>query len=125
MRALVIYFCFTIINYSQVIFLSFSVKGGNHGPYTQSERLPLYQQFVEQLIQSGHAYPCFCTERRLEFVKKEAIRDGSIPRYDNRCRQLTLVKVEEKKRQGIPYCIRFKVFVLRFNFVLVQNLTSV
>ena len=98
--------------FNQVIYFSYSVKGGNHGPYTQSERLPLYQRYVDQLVQSGHAYPCFCSERRLEFVKKEAIRDGSIPRYDNRCRQLTLANIAEKKRQGIPNCIRFKVSIL-------------
>ena len=37
------------------------------------------------------------------------MRDGGIPRYDNRCRQLSDARVEEKKRQGLPFCIRFKV----------------
>lgn len=85
------------------------MKNGTFGPYTQSERLCLYNQFVVELIKSGHAYHCFCSERRLEFVKKEAIREGAIPRYDNRCRQLSSSQVEEKKQHGMTSCIRFKV----------------
>jgi len=85
------------------------MKGGGYGPYSQSERLPIYKHFVEQLEADGHAYPCFCTNKRLELVKKQAVRDGIIPKYDNRCRHLPTAVVEEKKRQGIPYCIRFKL----------------
>lgn len=85
------------------------MKNGTFGPYTQSERLCLYNQFVVELIKSGHAYHCFCSERRLEFVKKEAIREGAIPRYDNRCRQLSSSQVEEKKQHGMTSCIRFKL----------------
>lgn len=85
------------------------MKGGGFGPYSQSERLLIYQHFVQELEAEGHAYPCFCTDKRLELVKKQAFRDGNIPKYDNRCRHLPLAVVEEKKRQGIPHCIRFKV----------------
>jgi len=85
------------------------MKGGGFGPYSQSERLLIYQHFVQELETEGHAYPCFCTNKRLELVKKQAVRDGNIPKYDNRCRHLPSAVVEEKKRQGMPYCIRFKL----------------
>jgi len=85
------------------------VKGGSYGPYTQSERLAIYQSFVQELVKNGHAYPCFCTDRRLEVLKKEAVREGAIPRYDNRCRHLSQSQVEDKKRKGIPHCLRFTV----------------
>lgn len=85
------------------------MKGGGFGPYSQSERLLIYQHFVQELETEGHAYPCFCTNKRLELVKKQAVREGNIPKYDNRCRHLPSAVIEEKKRQGIPYCIRFKL----------------
>ncbi len=85
------------------------MKDGGFGPYTQSERLHLYNKFVQELVKNGHAYHCFCTDRRLEFVKKEALREGAIPRYDNRCRQLSSAQVEDKKQHGMSSCVRFKV----------------
>ncbi|XP_046441658.1 probable glutamate--tRNA ligase, mitochondrial [Daphnia pulex] len=85
------------------------IKDGGFGPYTQSKRLPLYSKFVQELVKSGHAYYCFCSDRRLEFVKKEALREGAIPRYDNRCRQLSSAQVEEKKQQRMASCVRFKL----------------
>ena len=60
--------------------------GGNFGPYIQSQRLDVYQKYIKQLLESGHAYHCFCTERRLELLRKEAIKTRQIPKYDNRCR---------------------------------------
>lgn len=60
--------------------------GGEFGPYIQSERLDIYEKYVNQLLDAGHAYHCFCTERRLELLKKEALKAGEVPKYDNRCR---------------------------------------
>lgn len=91
-----------------LIFFFIEVQGGEFGPYTQSERLHFYKEFVEKLVSEGHAYLCFCSDRRLEFVKKEAEREGRIPKYDNRCRYLSRAEADEKKRQGTPWCIRFK-----------------
>ncbi|XP_077426680.1 nondiscriminating glutamyl-tRNA synthetase EARS2, mitochondrial [Vanacampus margaritifer] len=83
------------------------VRGGPLGPYRQSERLDLYRQTASQLVESGHAYHCFCTPQRLELLKKEALRRGQIPRYDNRCRHLQSEQVQEKLAQGAPHVIRF------------------
>jgi glutamyl-tRNA synthetase len=59
---------------------------GNYGPYIQSQRLDIYQKYINKLLESNNAYHCFCSERRLELLRKEAIKTGQIPKYDNRCR---------------------------------------
>ncbi|XP_061536181.1 probable glutamate--tRNA ligase, mitochondrial [Phycodurus eques] len=84
-------------------------RGGPLGPYLQSKRLDLYRQTASQLLESGHAYHCFCTPQRLELLKKEALRTGQTPRYDNRCRHLRAVQVQEKLVQGAPHVIRFRL----------------
>ncbi|XP_038209367.1 probable glutamate--tRNA ligase, mitochondrial [Zerene cesonia] len=84
-------------------------RGGKYGPYVQSERLHIYQQYIQKLLDNGSAYKCFCTERRLNILKRDAIRHQRIPRYDNKCRSLSDDVIKEKMGAGIPYCIRFKL----------------
>lgn len=60
--------------------------GGDFGPYVQSERLDIYEKYVNKLLENGHAYHCFCSDRRLDLLKKEAVKLRQIPKYDNRCR---------------------------------------
>ncbi|KAM9819901.1 probable glutamate--tRNA ligase, mitochondrial [Syngnathus typhle] len=85
------------------------VRGGPLGPYQQSERLDLYRQAASQLLDNGHAYRCFCTPQRLELLKKESLRIGQTPRYDNRCRHLRDEQVQEKLAKGAPHVIRFRL----------------
>lgn len=80
--------------------------GGNYGPYVQSERLSLYRNEVKKLLENGSAYYCFCTERRLELLRRDAIRSNQVPKYDNRCRHLTPVQVAEKIANNDQMCIR-------------------
>eukprot|EP00062_Callorhinchus_milii_P019920 gi/632974987/ref/XP_007903977.1/ PREDICTED: probable glutamate--tRNA ligase, mitochondrial [Callorhinchus milii] len=84
-------------------------RGGPLGPYRQSERLELYRLAADTLIERGAAYHCFCSPQRLQLLKKEALRSGETPRYDNRCRHLTPGRVEEKLAQGQPHVIRFRL----------------
>uniref|UniRef100_A0A8C7YYY3 Nondiscriminating glutamyl-tRNA synthetase EARS2, mitochondrial n=1 Tax=Oryzias sinensis TaxID=183150 RepID=A0A8C7YYY3_9TELE len=84
-------------------------RGGTLGPYMQSQRLDLYFQTAQQLVESRHAYYCFCSPQRLELLKKEALRAGQTPRYDNRCRHLQAAQVQEKLAQGLPHVIRFRL----------------
>lgn len=86
-------------------------QGGTVGPYLQSQRLDLYSQTAQQLVQSGHAYYCFCSSQRLELLKKEALRTGQTPRYDNRCRHLRPDQVQDKLAQGASHVIRFRLEV--------------
>ncbi|KAM9490457.1 nondiscriminating glutamyl-tRNA synthetase EARS2, mitochondrial isoform 2-T2 [Salvelinus alpinus] len=83
--------------------------GGQYGPYLQSQRLSLYSQAADSLLQTGKAYHCFCSQQRLELLKREALRSGQTPRYDNRCRHLRPDQVEEKLDQKVPHVIRFRL----------------
>lgn len=80
--------------------------GGNHGPYVQSKRLAIYNDEVKKLLDSGSAYHCFCTERRLELVRKQAIRLQQKLGYDNKCRHLTAEQVEQKLSNKVSSCVR-------------------
>ncbi|MBR1684044.1 MAG: glutamate--tRNA ligase, partial [Clostridia bacterium] len=59
--------------------------GGDFGPYIQSERKKLYMPYAKQLIASGHAYYCFCTEEELNARREEAQARGETFKYDKHC----------------------------------------
>ncbi|XP_034840954.1 nondiscriminating glutamyl-tRNA synthetase EARS2, mitochondrial [Maniola hyperantus] len=84
-------------------------KGGLYGPYVQSERLNIYQEHIKKLLDNSSAYRCFCTERRLNILKRDAVRHQRIPKYDNKCRSLSTEDINAKIEAGTPYCIRFKL----------------
>ena len=81
------------------------VVGGEHGPYVQSERKPLYKEYAEKLVKAGHAYYCFCTKERLEGLHEEDATGG----YDRHCRNLSPEEVAANLAAGIPYVIRQKM----------------
>nr|XP_016935900.2 probable glutamate--tRNA ligase, mitochondrial [Drosophila suzukii] len=83
--------------------------GGQLGPYVQSHRKEIYSKAIEELLQNGTAYRCFCTERRLDLLRKEALRTRQVPRYDNKCRHLTETEIDSLLAKGTPHCIRFKL----------------
>ncbi|KAL2086503.1 hypothetical protein ACEWY4_017562 [Coilia grayii] len=84
-------------------------RGGPRGPYLQSERLGLYAEAVAALLETGHAYRCFCSAQRLELLKREAHRRGETPRYDNRCRHLRPEQLSERLSRGDPHVVRFRL----------------
>jgi glutamyl-tRNA synthetase len=82
--------------------------GGPFGPYFQSERLGLYRHWADWLVEQGHAYRCYCTEARLEAVRKEqAARGEAVTGYDRHCRYLTAAQRAEQEASGAPYVVRF------------------
>ena len=84
--------------------------GGDYGPYFQSERLDLYHKYVQQLLDSGYAYKCYCSSERLEQMRSEmANRKESMRSYDRQCRDLSQAKQAQFESQGIIPVIRFKV----------------
>ena len=85
------------------------VQKGTHGPYYQSERLPLYKKHAEQLIEKGHAYRCFCTAERLTEMRKEQEARKQAPMYDRKCLKLSIDEVDAKIKEGVPHVIRMKV----------------
>lgn len=84
-------------------------SGGQNGPYRQTERVSIYQEYAQQLMESGQAYYCFCTEEELEQERQELISKGETPRYLGKCRYLSDAEIEAKIGQGINPTIRFQV----------------
>lgn len=82
---------------------------GAYGPYIQSERLAIYQEYAHKLVTMGKAYYCFCTEERLENLREEAELEKRAFQYDGHCQHLTKEQIEENLKQGIPYVIRQKM----------------
>ena len=73
-------------------------RGGEFGPYRQSERLETYRPYVDQLIESGHAYYCWCTSERLgELRKEQEAQKLSVTGYDRLC-----VGKTREERAGLP-----------------------
>ena len=85
-------------------------KDGGVGPYVQSERTKtgLYDKYAKQLIESGHAYYCFCTKERLESLKEQGT-DKEFAKYDKHCLHLSKEEIEEKLAAGVPHVIRLNV----------------
>ena len=81
-------------------------KGGDYGPYVQSERKPLYLPYAKQLIEKGAAYYCFCTKEDLEERRAAAEARGEVFKYDKHCLHLTKEEVQQKLDAGTPYVIR-------------------
>ncbi|MDD5191010.1 MAG: glutamate--tRNA ligase [Dehalococcoidales bacterium] len=82
--------------------------GGQHGPYIQSERLPLYKVAAQKLVDCGAAYKCYCSQERLEQLREFQTNNKLPPGYDRRCRNLTDAERAEKEKEGITPVIRFK-----------------
>lgn len=80
-------------------------KGGEYGPYIQSQRRGSYMAFAEQLIAEGKAYYCFCNKDRLKSLHEE----NSFGGYDRHCRDLSKDEVQSKLEAGVPFVIRQKM----------------
>ncbi|HET7579158.1 MAG TPA: glutamate--tRNA ligase [Bacillales bacterium] len=84
-------------------------KGGNYGPYRQMERLDLYEKHVQDLMDRGLAYKCYCTEEELEKEREEQLASGVAPKYSGKCRHLTEEQRAAYEAEGRQPSIRFKV----------------
>ena len=82
---------------------------GDCGPYRQMERLDIYNKVVEELIEKGYAYKCFCTSEELAEEKERQEKAGLAPMYNRKCANLTKEEITEKEAQGLPYVVRVKV----------------
>jgi glutamyl-tRNA synthetase len=82
--------------------------GGPYGPYRQSERKEIYQQYAQQLIASDQAFYCFCSPEKLEKVRTEQQKNKQIPHYDGTCRHLDPDEARRRVLAGEKHVIRFK-----------------
>jgi glutamyl-tRNA synthetase len=81
--------------------------GGPHGPYRQSQRMDIYREQLQRLVEDGHAYRCYCTSEDLEERRKAALARGEPPGYDGRCRRLTEQDRAAFEAEGRPFAYRF------------------
>lgn len=82
-------------------------KEKNLGPYKQSERLPIYQEKIQQLLEEKKVYRCFCTTEELEAKKKQREAMGLPPVYDGKCRNLSEEEINKKLAANESYTYRF------------------
>lgn len=83
--------------------------GGQYGPYIQSQRLDIYNEYVKQLLDSGAAYRCFCSAERLEEMRQRQQAEKLPPRYDRHCRDLSQAEIETKLKNGEKFVIRQRI----------------
>ena len=85
-------------------------KGGDFGPYKQTDRLDIYKQAAQKLWDEGKAYPCFCTPEKLAADKKAAQeRHDPFQGYQRTCRDIDPEEAKRRIEAGEPYTLRIKV----------------
>ncbi len=92
------------------------IHGGPYGPYRQSERRDIYDQYTEQILKTDYAYIAFDTPEELDAVRAEFEANGDVFAYNNITRNrmknsltLSSEEVEKLKAEGVPYVVRFKM----------------
>lgn len=84
-------------------------KGGNYGPYCQSQKFEIYKKYAEQLKTKGFAYECYCTQEELEAEKAASVANKVAHKYSGRCKNLTPEQVAEFQKEGRVPTVRFIV----------------
>ncbi len=82
---------------------------GEYGPYIQSERLDIYHTYVNQLLENGHAYHCFCSKERLDELRKMQEMSKQGTGYDGFCRTLSLDDAKQRIQKGEVSVVRMKM----------------
>ena len=90
--------------------------GGAYGPYRQTERFEIYRRFARQLLDSGAAYHCFCSQEVLHRVRQEQLAAGQSPRYSGACRNLDPAQAASRVASGEKPVMRFRVEEGRISF---------
>ncbi len=83
--------------------------GGEFGPYRQSERVERHGELAASLLETGHAYPCFCTTDRLTELRERQQAAKETARYDGHCRDIPAEQAQTRAAAGEPFAVRFKV----------------
>ena len=80
------------------------ISEGDFGPYVQSERLPMYKEYADQLVDLGGAHYCFCGEEEIEKQRKEAESLGISFKYDDPCKHVSVEEARERIAKGGKIC---------------------
>lgn len=82
--------------------------GGEYGPYRQTERLHLYQEYTDKLLAEGKAYYCYCTEEEIEAERAALRAKNEMPIYQGHCRNLSAEQKAQYEAAGRKPVIRFR-----------------
>jgi len=82
--------------------------GGPYGPYRQSERISIYERYIQKLLDEDKAYYCFCSLEELEAQRQYQLSIGEPPHYTGKCRSLLPKEVEQNLKAGKSFVIRLK-----------------
>ncbi len=93
---------------------------GDHGPYRQSERLPIYAEHTARLLAEGKAYRCFCTPEELEAERAQAAAEQGSQVYSGRCRNLSQAEIDKNLAAGAHFAVRLRIenHPLRFHDIV-------
>ncbi|MFJ4640276.1 glutamate--tRNA ligase [Streptomyces hygroscopicus] len=83
--------------------------GGPHAPYRQSQRMDIYREVADKLLEAGHAYRCYCTAQELEERREAARKAGRPSGYDGTCRTLTAERIAAYQAEGRDSIVRFRM----------------
>jgi len=81
----------------------------DEGPFFQSQRQDIYNEYYAYLEEHQAVYPCFCNDEQLALSRKIQISSGQPPRYMGTCRKLSSTEIDAKIKQGLKPTLRFKV----------------
>jgi glutamyl-tRNA synthetase/nondiscriminating glutamyl-tRNA synthetase len=84
-------------------------KGGQYGPYRQSDRLDIYREHAERLLNEGKAYLCFCTEEELQKEREAALAVQGQAIYSGKCRKIEPEEAKKRRANGEAGAVRLKI----------------
>jgi len=84
-------------------------NGGPKGPYRQSERSEIYRKHADQLLESGHAFRCFCTSERLNELRAIQMENKQQLGYDGHCMHIDQAEAASRAAQGESHVVRMRV----------------
>jgi len=83
--------------------------GGPYVPYRQSDRLDIYREYAERLVNEGKAYLCFCSDEDLQKEREKAMAEGGQPIYSGKCRNLDPAEAKRRRAAGELCAIRLEI----------------
>lgn len=86
------------------------VSSGKYGPYRQSDRTDIYRRYIDGLLESGHAYRCFCSKKRLDDLRDSArlLQPPTTVSYDRHCAHLSEEEIARNLKEKSPFTVRMK-----------------
>jgi glutamyl-tRNA synthetase len=83
--------------------------GGEFGPYRQSQRSDIYRHHIVKLLDTGHAFRCFCSAERLQSLREEQVQHKEISGYDGHCLHLTEAEINQRLENRESHVIRMRI----------------